>query len=187
MRVVWPWQWKRVTWSQLRSVNWAVVALIILGCGLAVRLFVATPYVVAGDSMRSSLHDGDRVMVDRVSYRFRAPERGEVVVFPSPNEALDLVKRVVAVAGETVEVSGCVVTVDGVALDEPYLTPGLLARGCGTDYGPFQVPASTVFVLGDNRGRSSDSRVFGPVATEQLIGRAVIVAWPHTHWRLLDG
>jgi signal peptidase I len=158
----------------------ATVALI-----LAVRWWVTEPFFVQGESMMSSLHDGDRVLVERASYWFGTPARGDIVVLASPDtESLDLIKRVVAVAGETISISNCAVSVDGMELDERYLERTGWGASCGPVQEPLVVPDGTVYVLGDNRPRSSDSRFFGPVPVESIAGRAVAVIWPPKNWGL---
>jgi signal peptidase I len=136
--------------------------------------------------MINTLQNGDRVLVNRLSYRLHEPRRGDVVVlkrFDGAAEERDLIKRVVGLPGETIEFRSCIVYVNGNALIEPYIDPDIQARdGCGGDQAPLVVPSETVYVLGDHRGKSSDSRVFGPVADRMLIGRAFVIIWPMSDW-----
>ncbi len=141
---------------------------------VSINLFLAQPRTVHGESMEPNLHENQRVILDLVSYRFREPQRGEIVVIRFPGERKDpLIKRVVALAGETVEIRSGVVYVDGVKLDEPYLD-----YNAGGSMASLVVPADHVFVLGDNRGRSNDSRYFGAVSMRSILGRAWLCYWP---------
>jgi signal peptidase I len=141
---------------------------------LFINLFVAQAMVVQGPSMQPNLYHGQRVMVEKITYRFiHGPRRGDVVTFDVPGEEEALIKRVVALPGETVEVRDGQALINGRPLEEPWTTqPG------GPDYLPTPVPPLHVFVLGDNRGSSRDSRSFGPVLLDQVIGRAWFVYWP---------
>jgi signal peptidase I len=170
-------------------VEWFIVVTVAIISALLVRTYVVQQFAVDGDSMLSTLHDGDRVLVNRLSYRLHDPRRGDVVVlkrFDSNSSERDLIKRVIGLPGETIEVRSCVVYIDDRPLTEPYLDPIIQQRdGCGADQPPVEVPAESVFVLGDHRGRSSDSRVFGAVADELLIGRAFVIIWPTSDWAWL--
>lgn len=170
-------------------VEWFLVVAVAIVAALLVRTYVVQQFAVEGDSMLSTLHDGDRVLVNRLSYRLHDPRRGDVVVlkrFDSNSSERDLIKRVIGLPGETVEMRSCVVYIDDRPLSEPYLDPVIQQRdGCGSDQLPVEVPAGSVFVLGDHRGRSSDSRVFGAVADELLIGRAFVIIWPVGDWAWL--
>lgn len=158
----------RILWEAATVV---VPALLIT---LVVNAFVAQAMVVDGPSMQPNLYYHQRVIVEKVTYRLeRGPQRGDVVTINLPGEKEDLIKRVVALAGETVEVRGGQVWVNGQLLEEPWLT-----RPGGPDYGPTVVPAQHVFVLGDNRGNSRDSRYFGPLPVKRIVARAVLVYWP---------
>lgn len=142
---------------------------------LCVNLFLAQPRVVHGQSMEPNLHENQRVIVDLLAYRFRAPERGEIIVLdlPERRSGPPLIKRVIGLPGDLVEIKSGFVYLNGRRLDEPYLdqaTPGHLP--------PKRVPEAQVFVLGDNRGRSNDSRYFGMVPFESILGRAWLRYWP---------
>jgi signal peptidase I len=141
---------------------------------LFVNVFVAQAMVVHRPSMQPNLHYDQRVMVEKVTYRLmHGPRRGDVVVIDVPGEDEPLIKRVVALPGETVEVRGGRVFVDGQLQEEPWTT-----RQGGPDYPPTVMPPLHVFVLGDNRGSSRDSRSFGPVSVDQIVGRAWFIYWP---------
>lgn len=170
-------------------VEWILVVVVAISSALLVRAYVVQQFAVDGDSMISTLHSGDRVLVNRLSYRLHEPRRGDVVVlkrFDGAAQERDLIKRVVGLPGETIEFRACTVYVDGRALVEPYIDPEVQARdGCAGEQAPIVVPEETVFVLGDHRGKSSDSRVFGPVAESMLIGRAFVIIWPMRDWAWL--
>jgi signal peptidase I len=125
--------------------------------------------------MAPTLHDGDQVLLDKVTYRLRPPRVGEVVVLEPPGDEPLAVKRVVALGGSDVGLEDGVLVVDGVARREPELD---LAGVDGVYFGPVKVPEGTVFVLGDNRGESVDSRSYGPVPLRDVVGRVVVRLWP---------
>jgi signal peptidase I len=170
-------------------VEWLVVVAVAITSALLVRAYVVQQFAVEGESMVNTLQDGDRVLVNRLSYRLHDPRRGDVVVlkrFDGNATERDLIKRVIGLPGETIEVRSCVVYIDDRELNEPYLDPGIQQRdGCGSDQAPIEVPSDSVFVLGDHRGKSSDSRAFGPVAEDFLIGRAFVIIWPVGDWAWL--
>ena len=168
--------------------DWALVVAIALGVALFVRGFVLAHFVVEGSSMYSTLTTGDRVFVNKLSYRFGEPSRGEVVVLHEIRGTAerDLIKRVIALPGEEIEVRSCEVRIDGRLLVEPYLDPTVVTPGnCGGDFGPLEIPAETVFVMGDNRAGSQDSRALGPIPVDDIVGRAFVVFWPRADWRWL--
>jgi signal peptidase I len=144
--------------------------------------------------MDETLHNRDRVLVNKLSYRLHDPRRGDVVVlkrFESGQNERDLIKRVIALPGETVQIRDCAVYIDGKPLDEPYLedrarepatcgSPGYAAPDKNLKVGDHEV-----FVLGDNRGGSGDSRLFGSISEDLLIGRAFVIIWPFGDWHWL--
>lgn len=141
----------------------------------AVYLFLARTITVQGQSMEPNLHEQQRVIVDLVSYRFRSPERGEIIVFDVPESVskIPLIKRVVGIPGDTIETKEGAAYLNGQRLDEPYLRETTLGR-----MPPRVVPEGHVFVLGDNRNRANDSRRLGMVPYEDIVGRAWISYWP---------
>lgn len=166
---------------------------------VVIKTFIIQPFYIPSGSMIPTLLIDDRVMVSKISYVIGEPERGDVIVFENPYapeieesfpeavvrstlEALgirtsandDLIKRIVGLGGETVEVSDNQVWIDGVALDEPYLQTGV-AMG---DFGPRTLAPDELFMMGDNRNESSDGRVFGPIPADDVIGKAVFRIWP---------
>jgi signal peptidase I len=169
--------------------DWMVVVAVALLVAFVVRTFVLAHFVVEGESMYSTLDTNDRVFVNKLSYRLHDPNRGDVVVLHQVTGASerDLIKRVIGLPGETVEVRNCAVLIDGRVLNEPYLDPEVVTpNDCGGDYVlDGVVPDDHVFVLGDNRGGSQDSRVIGPISEDDLVGRAFVVFWPQSHWQWL--
>ncbi len=123
--------------------------------------------------MQPNLYVGYRVMTEKVTYRFQEPRRGDVVVVDPAQGAGCLIKRVVGVAGEVVEVRGGHVWRDGEPIPEPWVT-----YYGGPDYPPREIPEGHVFIVGDNRSNSLDSRAIGPVPLEAIAGRAIFIYWP---------
>lgn len=161
-----------------------LVVLVALAFILAmgIKTFVVQPFVIPSTSMVPTLEVGDRVLVNKFVYRFQQPKRGDVVVFTSPDDpGMDLIKRVVAVGGQTVEVRNGTVFVDDVALKEPYVNPRI--RDTYSSREPVKVPAGYVWLMGDNRTNSRDSRYFGPQPNGNLLGRAFCIYWPVSRLR----
>ena len=168
--------------------EWVIVIGVAVSAALLVRAFVLQQFAVSGYSMINTLHDGDRVLVNKLSYRLHDPRRGDVVVLKTIEGAgeRDLIKRVVGLPGETVEYRSCMLYIDGRELVEPYLDPAVVTpTSCGEAQAPTTVPDDSVFVMGDNRPGSKDSRVLGPITYSNLIGRAFVVIWPAGDWRWL--
>jgi len=144
---------------------------------LAVNLFVAQPRTVEGESMEPNLHENERLIVELLTCRFSEPERGSIVVLNlHERNTGPVIKRVIGLAGELVEIREGQVYIDGQPLEEPYLqqpTTGAMP--------PTLVPEGHVFVLGDNRNASNDSRYFGMVPYHEIIGRAWLRYWPLTN------
>ena len=142
-----------------------------------VRPYVVEAYRIPTESMVPTLEVGDRVLANKFVYRFTEPERRDIVVFDSIAEDDDqtLIKRVVGVAGDEIQVQSGVLYVNGEEQEEPYLNDADQSRGF---FGPTVVPEGHIFVMGDNRGNSADSRVFGPLPLENLKGEAFMRFWP---------
>jgi signal peptidase I len=188
----------RSFWKELPLL--IIVALVV---AVIIKTFLIQAFFIPSASMRDTLLEGDRVMVNKLAYRFGEPHRGDIIVFDSPLEGDDeresflaavvrhigealgvstpdsaLIKRVIAVEGETIHITDNTVFIDEVAIAEPYLQDNVRMG----DFGPMRVPEGHVFVMGDNRNQSEDSRRFGPVAVDQIVGRAFIRVWPPSRW-----
>ena len=140
------------------------------------RPFVGEAFVIPSESMVPTLEVGDRVIVAKFVYRFSEPRRGDIVVFQGiGGETENLIKRVVGVSGDRIRMQNGVLFVNQKQQKEPYLNANSPSSG---SFGPVVVPEGHVFVMGDNRGNSADSRVFGPVPLENLKGKAILRFWP---------
>lgn len=177
--------------------------MVLVAAALAIgfKSTVAQAYSIPSGSMEPQLAVGDRVIVTRLAYRVHEVNRGDIVVFDDPAAAPDsddsfvvtrlgrdalvglgvmkpsdteLIKRVIALPGETVQAHDGSIWIDGRRLIEPYLPDDVVQ----TDFGVVVVPEDHVFVMGDNRGNSSDSRRFGPVPVDSIVGRAMAIVWP---------
>lgn len=172
--------------NQLRNtVEWVLIIGVALMAAVIIKTYLIQAFYIPSASMERTLNIHDRVLVNKLSYRLHDIHRGDVVVFERPpndvGQIRDLIKRVVALPGETVEGREGIVYVDGRALEEPYLERGVVTG----DFPLKRVPDGYIWVMGDNRGNSSDSRVFGAVAESSIIGRAFIRVWPITALGLL--
>ena len=162
----------RMLWLWLLELGETVLPAIVIA--VLINLFLAQATRVYGHSMEPNLHSDQRLVVEKVSYRLHGPQRGDVVVLRMPERGPELlIKRIIALPAETVEIRDGNVRIDGQMLDELYLT-----RNTNGTYGPATVPEGHVFVMGDNRGASNDSRVFGTVPLERIVGRAWVSYWP---------
>ena len=154
---------------------------------LALVLFMAINFLTArirvdGSSMEPNFHDGDYVIVNRMAYRLGDIQRGDVIVFPYPLEPEDdYIKRVIGLPGDRVAIYGGAVYVNGQPLIEPYI-----AEQPRSDLAEFIVPESYVYVMGDNRNESSDSRSWGPLKIDEIIGRAIFRYWPFTNMGVVE-
>ena len=159
---------------------WTRDLLIAIGLALFIIVFLYLPVKVEGTSMAPLLSDQERIFINKFVYRFEAIHRGDVVVFWYPlDRSKSFIKRVIALPGETVTIRQGVVTVNGTVVPEPYVPPQYEDV---SDYGPTRVPADSYFVMGDHRISSNDSRVFGPVPSQFIYGRAVFAYWPVDHF-----
>ena len=159
-------------WLWLVELGETVLPAIVIA--VLINLFLAQATRVYGSSMEPNLHTDQRLVVEKVSYRLHGPRRGDVVVIRMPERGPELlIKRIIGLPGETIEVRDGIVYVSGEPLDEEYL----VRKTTGT-YGPTTVPEGQVFVMGDNRGASNDSRIFGPVPLDRVVGRAWVSYWP---------
>ncbi len=186
----------------------ALVAVAVL-VAITINTFVAQAFYIPSASMVPQLRVNDRVVVSKLAYRLHDPRRGDIVVFSAPpaeqqavkvagdplSRALqrvgrmlgvaesqtELIKRVIGLPGETVEGRNGGIYIDGRSLIEPYLPPGTMT----SSFGPIVVPAGHLWVMGDNRPFSSDSRVFGSIPGTTVVGRVIWRVWPVNHWSFL--
>ncbi len=181
------------TSQQIRGVlEWIVVAVGALAVALLIKAFLIQAFFIPSGSMLETLHINDRVLVNKLSYRLHDVNRGDVIVFEKPplasGDINDLIKRVVALPGETLTLVNGDVYINGTRLSEPYTLgkPSVSERdvipNCAGTPGPDRctVPAGFIFVMGDNRTGSSDSRTFGPIEESSIVGRAFLKVWPIT-------
>jgi signal peptidase I len=154
------------------AVGFTLIAVLVL-----VRVFVAEPFRIPSESMQPTLRPGDQALVTKLDAK--SPHRGDLIAFHSPQNGEVLLKRVVAVAGDSVGLEDGVLVVNGRQIREAYADPDAIDS---VYFGPVKVRDGTVFVLGDNRANSDDSRDFGAVRTDSIIGRAVARVWPPSRW-----
>ncbi len=155
--------------------------VVVLALLVMVYLFIMSPQEINGSSMEPNFHNGEFILTNKVLYKFRPPQRGDVVIFKSPpNKEIDYIKRIIGLPGDTVSVQNDAMYVNGQKVDEPYLAPdtpifggAYLAEGQS-----IVVPPDSYFMMGDNRAHSSDSREFGPINQTDFIGTAIFRYWP---------
>jgi signal peptidase I len=167
-------------------INFALIALLIV---LPIRTFIAQPFIVSGASMETTFESGEYLIVDQVSYRFEEPTRGEVIIFRYPKDPSKFfIKRIIGIPGDTITIAGNVVTLtntehpDGVILSEPYIR----------DMAPNTTLTETLgddeyFVMGDNRNASSDSRMWGVLQRDKIVGKAFLRLYPLSHADMYPG
>ncbi len=158
--------------------GWLLCIIIAVVAALCVRAFIVEPIQVEGNSMNPSLFSHQTMLVEKVSKLFELPGRGSVVIVHYPNSSNNYVKRVIALPGESVWIKDSTVYVDGNALEEDYTSDDSYP-----DMNPVTVPENSLFVMGDNRANSQDSRYVGPIPKEDLVGKAVCVIWPLDQWQ----
>jgi len=174
--------------------DYAVIAVVAIGLALVIQAFLVKPYRIPTPSMVDTLEIGDRVLVNRVAYHLREVRRGDIVVFRYPkNRDVVFIKRVVGLPGDRLQAKDGKLYVNGQPQDEPYVhkTNGVTDPTnpsgviSGTTMSPpwglageYTVPAASYFAMGDNRTDSDDSRVWGPVPEDDLIGEAFFIYWP---------
>jgi signal peptidase I len=165
------------------TVVFDILQTIVLAAAIFViiYLFAAQPHLVKGSSMEPNFHDGDYILTEKVSYKFREPKRGEVIIFKAPNRPdADYIKRVIGLPGETMKVIEGKIYINNTPLDEQYepISSQTFSGRFLEENKEFTIPQNQYFVFGDNRSHSSDSREFGPVDKELIIGRALVRYWP---------
>lgn len=171
--------------------SFLIMIAIVVVAYFGLRTFVVGTYEIPSGSMLDTIQIGDRVFSEKVSYYFRDPEQGDIITFADPeNPQRTLIKRVIAVGGQTVDLKGGYVYVDGKKLNEPY-TEGKQSLPLTTAYGvsityPYTVPDGYLWVMGDNRTNSADSRYFGAVSKDSVTGHANFTFWPLNRIGILD-
>jgi signal peptidase I len=163
--------------------DWIVSIVIAVVLAFFIRYFIVELYLVDGPSMRPTLQNAERLVVNKFIYRFRSPERGEILVFRYPRDpSRDFIKRVIAIPGDTIEIKDGRVFVNQQLMNEPYI----LSKTRG-DYPLSTVPEGHIFVMGDNRNNSEDSRFadVGFVPYDLIKGKAVLVFWPFDQFKSL--
>ena len=190
---------RKPLWQEL-----PVLVIIAFAIALVIKTFALQAFYIPSVSMDPTLDVGDRVLVEKIGYRFGSPARGDIVVFqrdlqdPEASRSIwtrigdafrelfgfpttgreNLIKRVIAVGGEEIEGRNGRVYIDGEPLDEPWLPNGEVPT---FDFPPTAVPEGMIFVMGDNRDESGDSRSFGPISEDRVVGKAFLNVWPPTH------
>lgn len=172
--------------SWLEVVRFAFIALLIV---LPVRWFIAQPFVVSGASMEETFQNSDYLIVDQLTYRLNEPERGDVIVFKYPNDhSKYFIKRIIGLPNETVAIEGKTVTItnsnnpDGFILDEPYINEMSANNNQRQTLGEDEY-----FVMGDNRDHSSDSRTWGILHQDEIVGRAFLRLLPPANISIMPG
>jgi len=166
--------WKRFLLDLLETVGLALILFVVINA-------ISARVRVDGFSMMPTLHDGEFVLVNKLAFHLGSTSRGDIIVFRSTTiPDLDLIKRVIGIAGDRIKIANGTVTVNGVVLNEPYIA-------AAPDYGGnWVIPAGNLFVLGDNRNDSSDSHAWGFLPVENVIGKATIIYWPPPEWAWIN-
>ncbi|MCA9365525.1 signal peptidase I [Candidatus Kaiserbacteria bacterium] len=161
----------------IEIVRFSIIALIIV---IPIRMFIAQPFIVSGESMVETFQNGEYLIVDQVSYRFNEPKRGDVVIFRYPiDPSKFFIKRIIGLPGDEIIIKDDTITIyneknpDGMVLDEPYITPMTNSPDEKKELGEREY-----FVMGDNRNHSSDSRAWGVLMEDRIIGRAILRLYP---------
>ncbi len=164
----------------MRGIFIETLGAVVVGVVLFIIFNLTLQYsVVQMSSMEPNLHEGQRLLVSKVAYAFGEPQRGDIIIFPPPGieSEKDYIKRVIGLPGDTVQIIDGTVYVNNVPLEEPYITNS--GSGFMTE---ITVPVGEYFVLGDNRTNSSDSRSFGTVPGDTIVGKAWLSIWPLSEW-----
>ncbi|WP_033543923.1 signal peptidase I [Planococcus sp. CAU13] len=167
--------------------EWSKALLIALGLAAVIRIFLFTPIVVDGESMMPTLEHGDRMIVNKIGYNIGQPDRFDIIVFHAPEEK-DYIKRIIGLPGDHIAYENDQLYVNGERVDEPYLdeykeqVAGTLTEDFTLEekINASTVPEGTLFVMGDNRRASKDSRIIGVVPMEEVVGSTSLVFWPFT-------
>ncbi|MEZ4104499.1 MAG: signal peptidase I [Candidatus Paceibacterota bacterium] len=170
----------------LEIIRFSIIALIIV---VPIRMFIAQPFIVSGASMENTFHTGEYLIIDQVSYYLHEPNRGDVIVFRYPKDPSKFfIKRVIGLPGETVKIENSTVTIinddnpNGLTLNEPYIKSMDIGNHLTEELGPREY-----FVMGDNRDQSSDSRAWGVLQEERIIGKAFLRLFPPKNIGVMPG
>lgn len=176
-----PATWRRQEKSKLRETVETLLGAVVLA--VFIMVFVAQAFTVEGPSMEPTFVTGERILADKLTYRFRDPRRGEVIVFDPPMESDYYIKRIVGIPGDEILIRNGKLYVNGIAASDDYTT-GPIPR----DFGPVVVPEDSYFVLGDNRINSKDSRdaSVGMVPRSAIIGRVILRYWPPSRTSIIQ-
>lgn len=157
--------------------------IILIGAIYAIVNLASVRFIVEGPSMEPNFYTGQVLVVSRVNYLLDAPQRGDIIVFNPPNQSPDeppYIKRVIGMPGDTVAIRDAQVYVNDQPLNEPYINEPCRETRCPNN--TWQLGPDQYFVMGDNRNRSSDSRAFGPITLDRVIGEALVRYWPPQSW-----
>lgn len=182
---------RRSDWYREKWKNWGEPFVVAAILAILIRTFLIGPYKIPTGSMRPTFMEGDRIFVDKVSYRFHEPERGDIIVFKYPEDRKkDFVKRLVGMPGETLQIKDGKVYVDGDVLEESPFSDYYYYNRPDWEYGQeninIKIPQDHYFVLGDNSAQSSDSRNWGFVHHKNLVGKAFVIWWPPKRIKLAN-
>ena len=171
-------------------IEWVKSLLIAGVLAFVIHTFLFAVVIVSGSSMEPTLHNNERLIMNKIGYKFHAPERGDIIVFHATAEE-DYIKRVIALPGETIEYKNDELLINGQPMTEPYLQQEKQewqSKGLSLtkDFGPITVPENTIFLLGDNRNNSRDSREIGSIPLSKVVGKANIVIWPFSEISILE-
>ena len=177
---------KRKPSTMRGAVEWIVILIGALIVAFVIKTFLFQAFYIPSVSMDPTLKVKDRVIVNKLSYDFHDVHRGDIIVFKSPpgeesSTVKDLIKRVIGLPGETVEARDGHILIDGTQLTEPYLHNGITTG----QIEPHKVPPGHLWVMGDNRPNSKDSRYFGAIDEDLIVGRAFVRVWPIPNLSLL--
>lgn len=162
--------------------------VVVMAIMVMIYLYGVSPQEIKGASMEPSFFNAEYILTNKVVYKLKDPVRGDVVIFKAPkNPEIDYIKRVIGLPGDTVGLRNNAMYVNGIVIDEPYLSPGITIFGGSflAENQEIVVPQGKYFVLGDNRPHSADSREFGPIPKVDFIGKAFLRYWPFTRFGLI--
>ena len=178
---------RSAVWREVWDWGKAIIVALLIAWGI--HQFLFQQYVVDGKSMMPTLYNSERLLVDKIPYYFGLPKRGDIIIFRAPKqyapEGQFWVKRVIGLPGDTIRIANGVLYVDGKAVQEPFIMGGTRGMGSHYDFGPVTVPAGHLFVMGDNRAVSFDSRYIGPIKVSSVVGRVDVMFWPLNKFQVI--